>query len=245
MSKRLEGDNKFSIIPEWVIYAPISNGALRIYAVLARHTDKKDECFPSRSLLAEKSFCSERQVDRYLDELVEHGMLVIRKERSRGKWPRNLYRLITAAPVDIHDQWTKTAPPVDTHVAQPVDTHVALTRTIDNENQVTKDASTKVDAGHQIAAQWWEKQTVKPIGKRAFFALKAVCKAAVDAGYEPQAILRALDSIGGVPSIAHLDRVLKGNVGPISKRRANEKKLEDMYANARSRAFEAAKGELE
>lgn len=245
MSKRLEGDNKFSIIPEWVVYAPISNGALRIYAVLARHTDKKDECFPSRSLLAEKSFCSERQVDRYLDELVEYGMLVIRKQRSRGKWPRNLYRLITAAPVDIHDQWTKTAAPVDTHVAQPVDTHVALTRTIDNENQVTKDASTKVDAGKELAKRWWEKQAVKPIGKRAFFALQNVCKAALDAGYAPEAILHALDQHGGVPSVAQLDRMLKGRNQPQSKRAANEQTLVDLHAQARAKAFAAAKGELQ
>lgn len=245
MRKRLEGDNKFSIIPEWVIYAPISNGALRTYAVLARFTDKNDECFPSRALLAERSFCSERQVDRHLEELELHGMLVIKKERSKGKWPRNVYRLITAAPVDKNDHWTSDASPVDKNVAQLVDTHVALTRTIDNENQVTKGASTKVDAGDLLAKRWWEAQTVKPIGKRAFFALRNVCRAALDAGYEADAIIAALDSIGGVPSVSQLDRVLKGSGRPQSRRQANEKKLQDMYADARARAFEAAKGELQ
>ena len=241
----MEGDNKFSIVPEWVTYSPISNGALRVYTVLARFTDKKDECFPSRKLLAEKCFCSERQVDRLLDELVEHGMLRVRKERSGGKWAKNVYKLITASPVDKNDHWSSMSSPVDIFDGEPVDTDGALTRTKENENHITKDASTKVDAGKELAKRWWEKQTVKPIGKRAFFALQNVCRAAIDAGYEPEAIMRALDAHGGVPSVAQLDRMLKGRHQPASKRATNEQKLSDLYAEARAKAFAAAKGELQ
>ena len=125
------------------------------------------------------------------------------------------------------------------------DKNDTLTKAIDNESHITKDASTKVDAGKELAKRWWEKQTVKPIGKRAFFALQNVCRAAIEAGYEPEAIMRALDAHGGVPSVAQLDRMLKGRTQTVSKRQANEQKLTDMYADARAKAFAAAKGELQ
>ena len=45
----------FSIIPEWVIDEDISNGAVRLYCVLATYTNKKRVAWPSQAL---ESFCA-------------------------------------------------------------------------------------------------------------------------------------------------------------------------------------------
>jgi hypothetical protein len=68
---RITTDVRFAIIPEWVLFAPISPGAVRLYGVLARHADK-DQHFAivGRAKLAEQMRCSPDTVDRALAELV-------------------------------------------------------------------------------------------------------------------------------------------------------------------------------
>lgn len=252
MGRRVEGDNKFSTVPEWVIDAPISATAVRLYCVLQRYANSDGVCFPSRSTLARRMHCSVRSVDRAVEELEQVGALVKTLTKSPdGDWANNTYCVITADP--RRGVATKTTLPSDKNGttgsadfgSRGSDRNDTLTKAIDNQSHTTKDASTKVDAGKELAKRWWEKQAVKPIGKRAFFALQNVCRAALDAGYDPEAIMRALDQHGGVPSVAQLDRMLKGRTQPQSKRSENERKLSDMYADARAKAFAAAKGELE
>ena len=59
----------FSIIPEWVIDEDISNGAVRLYCVLATYTNKKRVAWPSRGTLAKRLNLSVQSVDRFMKEL--------------------------------------------------------------------------------------------------------------------------------------------------------------------------------
>jgi hypothetical protein len=43
MTEKVESDTgPFAIVPEWVIDADISNGALRLYAVIGRYTNSSN-----------------------------------------------------------------------------------------------------------------------------------------------------------------------------------------------------------
>ena len=95
MSEKLGSDNRFAIIPEWVIALGISHTAFRLYAVLARYADNiTHQAFPSRATLAQRLQCSEKTVDRAVEDLVAHGAI---HKQSRGRYASALYTVITAA----------------------------------------------------------------------------------------------------------------------------------------------------
>lgn len=83
----------FAVLPEWVLYLPISAVAVRVYCVLRRHADNTTgECFPSRRRLAMKARCSVATLDRAIKELVEHSAVsVIKRKNDAGDWSSNLY----------------------------------------------------------------------------------------------------------------------------------------------------------
>jgi len=83
----------FAIIPEWVLEADVSDGAIRQYAILARHADNgTGDCWPSRAELAERQHCSVDTVDRRNKELTGLGALTITHRRDEaGDRTSNLY----------------------------------------------------------------------------------------------------------------------------------------------------------
>jgi len=83
----------FAVLPEWVLYLPISAVAVRVYCVLRRHADNTTgECFPSRRTIAMKARCSIATLDRAVKELVEHkAVSVTRRKNAAGDWTSNLY----------------------------------------------------------------------------------------------------------------------------------------------------------
>lgn len=97
----VDADVRFAIVPEWVIYAPVSANAVRLYAVLARHADKDDAAtFVSRATLARKARVSADTVDRALKELLDLGALIRTRRRVIGSKENdtNLYTVISRAP---------------------------------------------------------------------------------------------------------------------------------------------------
>jgi len=90
----------FSIIPEWVLDAEISDRAVRLYVLLGRYADANGSSYPGRGTLAKRLGCSVDSVDRAARELVIAGAL---EKTSRwtedGDQTTNLCRLIYAAPV--------------------------------------------------------------------------------------------------------------------------------------------------
>ena len=222
MSRRIAADNYFSMIPEWVLDAKISATAVRLYCVLQRYANSDGLCHPSRRTLAERCGCSTATIDRAVDELVDIRALVVSHRRTeRGDQTSNLYTVVTATP------YAQVNRPLVTDDDTPLFTSDEQTKAIINESQepnvptdkkpihgkalARRDAVTlaNANAGKHIAQQWWDEQTIKPIGKRAWHSLLAVCTAAVTSGHTAEAVLKALNEIGTVPSVGHLDRVLK------------------------------------
>ncbi|SNS57530.1 helix-turn-helix domain-containing protein [Rhodococcoides kyotonense] len=67
----------FAMIPEWVLFAPISAHATRLYCVLRRYADKASGlCHPSRQTLAKHCQTSVKTIDRAVQELMEIGAIV-------------------------------------------------------------------------------------------------------------------------------------------------------------------------
>lgn len=222
MSRRIAADNYFAMIPEWVLDAEVSATAIRLYCVLQRYANSDGLCHPSRRTLAERCGCSTATIDRAVDELVAiRALLVAHRRTDRGDQTSNLYTVVTAPP------YAQMHRPLLTDDDTPLCTSDEQTKASINESQepnvptdkkpvhgkavVRKDAQTLAyaNAGKQIAQQWWEAQTIKPIGKNAWHSLLAVCVAAVTSGHSAEAVLQALNEIGSVPSVGHLDRQLK------------------------------------
>jgi len=87
----------FAVLPEWVLYLPISANAVRVYCVLRRFADNQTgECFPSRRLLAMKARVSVQTLDRCVKELVEHHAITVRpRKNNAGDWSSNLYTVMS------------------------------------------------------------------------------------------------------------------------------------------------------
>ena len=83
MSKgKIYSDEYFAILPEWVLYAPVSSNAIRLYAVLRRFADKQNTCYPTRKTIAERCQFSPASVDRAVEELKAVGALQVTQRKS-------------------------------------------------------------------------------------------------------------------------------------------------------------------
>jgi hypothetical protein len=129
----LDTEARFAVIPEWVLYAPIPDRAVRLYAILARHANADGVgAFPSRKRLAGMlGGCSIDTVDRTKGELVGIGAIsVTARFRENGGQTSNGYTLRVVPPA------APVRPPRRTDAAGPGRTDAApITRTLLNESQ--------------------------------------------------------------------------------------------------------------
>jgi len=90
----------WSIVPEWVLDAEVSDRAVRLYLLLGRYADNHTgESTPARRTLAERLRCSLDTLDRAVKELVAIGALEYEdRERQNGSQTTNLWRLRLAHP---------------------------------------------------------------------------------------------------------------------------------------------------
>ena len=92
-------EQRFAIVPEWVIDAPISDCAFRLYAVLLRYGQTSGQRMPGRALRARRLHKSSKDtVDRALKELVGIGAVVVEHRRSGRQNLTNRYHLRSTAP---------------------------------------------------------------------------------------------------------------------------------------------------
>ena len=117
MEAQITSSRRFAIIDEWILDLPVSDRAIRLYAVLARYADKDThKAFPSRGLLAERLRCSSKSVDRAINELID-AQLLVKEQRFNSSL---VFTLTVGTPVsrgvDSGDQggWTPESRGVDT-----------------------------------------------------------------------------------------------------------------------------------
>lgn len=135
MQDNLNTDLRFSIIPEWVLDAKISDRAIRVYSILARYADNETlQAFPSRETLAKRANCHWRSIDRAIEELVTLGAITKQHRRNGESYQSNIYTLRRVLP--------QVSPPTDTTVrgvltpqSPPTDTAGNLTITTELEPQ--------------------------------------------------------------------------------------------------------------
>ena len=114
----------FAIIPEWVLYAAISDRAVRLYGVMRRLADYQTGVIKetTRTKLARRLDCSIRTLDRALIELRHIGALTVEHCLSdEGDYDTNRYT--------VHTQPTRNTPDTETPVTRGGDTRDATPTT--------------------------------------------------------------------------------------------------------------------
>lgn len=132
----INSDIRFSIVPEWVLDAKISDRAVRVYSILARYADSETlQAFPSRETLARRANCHWRSIDRAIDELVKLGAITKTHRKNGDSYQSNLYtlrRVVTGVSggTDTGDEGvvTRESPPTDT------DGNLTITTELEPEN---------------------------------------------------------------------------------------------------------------
>jgi hypothetical protein len=88
-------EERFAIVPEWLIDAEISDGAFRLYSVLLRFGQSSGARMPSRSTLARRLRRSVDSIDRAMKELAAAGAVVVERRQRGGAQLTNRYHLRT------------------------------------------------------------------------------------------------------------------------------------------------------
>lgn len=186
---------KFAQIPEWVLDADISDGAVRLYAVLARYADRKTgKAFPSRSTLAERIKKQHKSVDRHLKELVAIRALTVSARYEEGTSERrsNIYTLHNSPPPEVASQMTPPSPTDDPGVASQMTRGVAsqmthITRTTMNETHMNESAPEPT--AQTLISEWIDNCASRPPGQVIGILSKQI-KSLLDEG-QPYAEVRA------------------------------------------------------
>jgi len=123
-------EQRFAVVPEWMLDSTVSDTAFRLYAILARYGNTSGVRMPGRALLARRLHRSLDTVDRALKELTAAGILTIERRTHDGRNLTNRYHLRT------HDPDS----PADTAPGSPADADgrsAAATPTVNPQAQDT------------------------------------------------------------------------------------------------------------
>lgn len=106
MQGALEVEDRFSIVPEWLLFSDLSDRAVRLYAVLLRYGNTSGARMPGRATLSRRLGCSTDSVDRAVKQLELAGALEVHRDtlddearqRLRVSRANNRYRVRTSKP---------------------------------------------------------------------------------------------------------------------------------------------------
>lgn len=90
---------KFAQVPEELVYDPeITDGAVRVYAVLVRHGTDPSNCFPSYDRIGKLTGKSPRSIPRLILELEEAGWVERQHQRTpQGDLTSNGYHVFSSS----------------------------------------------------------------------------------------------------------------------------------------------------
>lgn len=91
----LSVEQRFAVVPEWMLDSTVSDTAFRLYAVLARYGNTSGVRMPGRALLARRLHRSVDTVDRALKELSAAGILTVEHRSDGSRNLTNRYHLRT------------------------------------------------------------------------------------------------------------------------------------------------------
>ena len=107
----MSATERFAMVPEAITFSPtLSDGAVRLYAALVQHADRKGRCRPGQGRLAVRLGWTMRRLQRHLAELVAAGVVQV---FHRGRYgTANEYLLMTtpASPCDEAPMTTPASP---------------------------------------------------------------------------------------------------------------------------------------
>ncbi|BEP14001.1 hypothetical protein acdb102_23120 [Acidothermaceae bacterium B102] len=90
-------EDRFAIVPEWLLDADVSDAAIRLYAVLLRYGQSSGARMPGRATLARRlRKKSTDSVDRAMHELEQIGAVHVEHRYAGGQRLTNLYHLRAA-----------------------------------------------------------------------------------------------------------------------------------------------------
>ena len=117
----VETDYRYAPIPQELLYSALTDKAVRVYGVLARHGMTKDDCYPSHRRIAQLIGCAPRSVRRPLEELEDSGWIEsVPRFDARGDRTSNGY-LVRIKP----DKTTTLSAPPAQESAEGVETSSA------------------------------------------------------------------------------------------------------------------------
>jgi hypothetical protein len=136
----------YARVPEWLLYAQVSDRAIRLFAILARHARSDGTgADPGRTRLARLLGCSLSTLDRARRELEAVGAIEVDRSRvtTWGDQDTNLYRLRSDRPTGLVLSDETLQQRIDPVVARDEGRLVAgdeQTRAISNESQMNETA---------------------------------------------------------------------------------------------------------
>ena len=104
-------EQRFAVVPEWMLDSALSDTAFRLYAILARYGNTSGVRMPGRALLARRLHRSVDTVDRALRELSAAGILTIEHRTQAGRTLTNRYHVRTHDPDVACEQGSTAAAP--------------------------------------------------------------------------------------------------------------------------------------
>jgi hypothetical protein len=91
-------EQRFAVVPEWVIGAELSDAAFRVYSLLLRFGNGSRWRMPSRRLLAERLQRSVDSIHRAMRELEAQRIVRVQHRRRGRENLTNRYHLRTTEP---------------------------------------------------------------------------------------------------------------------------------------------------